>query len=67
MTVLIRGDEMKIEAALQVGTVGEFVTVTTDVKTIEKASQRADGTPIPSALPAAERPRRSADVINATP
>jgi len=50
---------MKIEAVLQVGTVGEFVTVTTDVKTIEKASQRADGTPIPYALPAAERPRRS--------
>jgi len=33
MTALIRGDEMKVEGLLQVGTVGEFVTVTTDVKT----------------------------------
>jgi len=39
------GTKLKIEAVLRVGTVGGFVTGTTDVKAMEKASQRADATP----------------------
>lgn len=54
LTVPVRGgDELKVEAVLQVGFVGEVVTVTQDAPLIKKPERPTDGSPISSPIPSA--------------
>jgi hypothetical protein len=71
LTVIVRnGDELKVEAGIEIGFVGEVVTVRKEVVTIKKPEPPTDGSPIsspiPSALPTAAVPAADPPAISGT-